>query len=124
MVLRQLSARVSKDDIGAMPSIGTMVLLDGVTLLEYVAQCNVNKYFVSDFVTSMMARICSSYFPDVLSVIQDMEANSSALSCKAMEGKASGGPDNGDGVCARVVFLIDVLVDMAYATHYDVGDCS
>ena len=66
-----------------MHPIGTKVLLDGVTLSKYVTQCNVNKYLVSDFVTSM-TRMCSSYFPDVLSVIQDMEADLSALPCKAM----------------------------------------
>ena len=118
------SARASKGDIGAMHPIGTRVHLDGVTLSEYATQCNVNKHLVSDFVTSM-ARMCSFYFPDVLSVIQDVEADSSALPCKAMAGKASGGSGNGAGdVRFRVGFSIDMSVDMANATHYDVGDCS
>ncbi len=83
-----------------------------------------NKCLVSDFVAHM-ARMCSSYFPDaVLSVIQDMEANSSALSCKVMAGKAFGGPGDGVGVCACVGFSIDMSFDMANATHYNVGDFS
>jgi hypothetical protein len=101
-----------------MHPIGTRVLPDGKTLSEYVTQCNVNKRLVSAFVTSM-ARVCSSRFPDVLSVIQDIEADSSAVPCKAMAGKASD-----DSVCFRVGFSVDMSVDMANATHYDVGDCS
>ena len=111
-------ARASKGDIGAMHPIGTRVLLDGQTFSEYITQCNVNKRLVSAFVTSM-ARVCSSHFPDVLSVIQDIEADSSAVPCKSMTGQASG-----DGVCFRVGFSVDISVDMANATHYDVGDCS
>jgi hypothetical protein len=107
-----------------MHPIGRRVLLDGVTLSEYATQSNMNKHLVSDFVTSM-ARMYSFYFPDVLSVIQDVEADSSALPCKAMAGKASGGPGDGaGGIRFRVGFSIDMSVDIANATHYDVGVCS
>ena len=108
------TARSHKGDVGTMHPIGTRVLLDGVTISEYAANSKVPARMLQTFVHSL-ARIGGSAFPDVLTVIQDAESDASALPCAAMAGDVG-------GYC--VGYSIDMSVDLANASHFDVHDAS
>ena len=70
------TARQNKGDVGTMHAIGTRVELDGLGKVGYTANykvpLTVQKSFIAAFATIGMC--C---FPNVLSVVQHMEANSS-----------------------------------------------
>ncbi len=106
------TARSHKGDVETMHPIGTRVLFDGVTMFEYAANSKVPARMFQTFVHSL-ARIGGSAFPHVLAVIQDAESDASALSCAAMAG---------DGGTYRVGYSVDMSVDLANASHFDVHD--
>ena len=108
------TARSHKGDVGSMHPIGTRVLLDGITMSEYAANSKVPARMFGTFVHSL-ARIGGSAFPDVLAVIQDTESDAGALPCVAMAG---------DGGGYRVGYSVDMSVDLANASHFDVHDAS
>jgi hypothetical protein len=108
------TARSHKGDVGTMHPIGTRVLLDGITMSEYAANSKVPARMFRTFVHSL-ARIGGSAFPDVLAVIQDTESDAGALPCTAM---------SGDGGGYRVGYSVDMSVDLANASHFDVHDAS
>ncbi len=62
-----------------------------------------------------LARTGGSAFPDVLAVIQDAESDSSALPCTLTAG---------DGGGYRVDYFVDMSVDLANASHFDVHGAS
>jgi hypothetical protein len=60
-----------------------------------------------------LARVSKIVFPDVLSVIQDTEGDANATPCTAMAG---------DVLHNCVGCMIDMSVDLANASHFDVND--
>lgn len=107
-------ARNSRGDFGVMHPIGTRIHLDGVGVGAYAANSLVPELVLREFVRSLsiVGRHC---FPDVLTMIQELEADS---------GLTPVPPMNGDGRFGRVGYSIDMSVDLANASHYDVGDAS
>jgi hypothetical protein len=60
-----------------------------------------------------LAKICAILFPDVLAVIQDMEADSGLNSVPSM---------GETGIMLRVGYTIDTSVDLGNSSHFDVGN--
>ena len=110
------SARSDQGGVGAMHPIGARVLNDGVTIVEYVlAGKTVPNQLGRRFVRAL-SRIGSVVFPDVLAVIQDTEQDAGVqLPPKAMAGDQHGN-------CVGVT--IDMTVNMANASYFDVYDAS
>jgi len=108
------AARSSKGDVGAMHPIGTRVMHDGMTISEYSTTSKVSFCLVKAFVAAL-ATIGKIVFPDVLSVIQDTEGDANATPCAAMAG---------DVLHNRVGCTIDMSVNLANASHFDVNDAS
>jgi hypothetical protein len=107
-------ARSDQGDVGAMHPVGTRVMLDGMTLAEYAVGKKVSSQLSRRFVHAL-ARIGSVVFPDVLSVIQDTEGDAGVRPAAVMAGDVKGN---------RVVGSIDMSVDLANASHFDVNDAS
>ncbi|KAI2505999.1 hypothetical protein MHU86_8410 [Fragilaria crotonensis] len=110
------TARQNKGDVGTMHAIVTRVLLDGSGTVGYATNYTkvpqtVLKRFIVAFATVGMC--C---FPDVLSVVQHMEANSSLPPIAPM------GENDCNGI--RVGYTIDMSVDLGNVSHFDVNDAS
>ena len=80
--------------------------------IGWAANSKVLAKMFQTFVHSF-AKIGGSAFPDVLVVIQDDESDASALPCTAMAG-------DGGNYC--VGYSVDMSVDLANASHFDVHD--
>ena len=107
-------ARSDQGDVGAMHPIGTRVMLDGITLSDYAVGKKVSLQLSRQFVHAL-SRIGSVVFPDVLSVIQDTEGDAGVRPVVDMAGDVKGN---------RVGGLIDMSVDLANASHFDINDAS
>jgi hypothetical protein len=94
-------------DVGAMHPIGTRVMLDGMTLVEYAVGNKDSSQLLRRFVDAL-AQSGRVAFPDVLSVIQVRPAADM----------------DGDVKVNRVGGSIDMSVDLANALHFDVNDAS
>ncbi|KAI2505723.1 hypothetical protein MHU86_8685 [Fragilaria crotonensis] len=108
------TARQNTGDVGTMHAIGTRVLLDGMTTVGFAANDKVPQPLLRSFVEAF-ATVGLYCFPDVLSVVQNVEADSSLVPIAPMDG-------NGKGL--RVGYTIDVSVDLGNASHFDVNDAS
>ncbi len=97
-------ARNLRGNFGAMHSIGTRIHRDGVGISAYTTNSLVPKPVLREFVQSLsiVGRHC---FPDVLTMIQDLEADS---------GIAPVPPMDGDGHFLRVGFSIDMMFGMPH----------
>ncbi len=83
-------------------------------MLAFLSNSLVPEPVLREFVQglSIVGRHC---FPDVLTMIQDLEADS---------GIAPVPPMDGDGHFLRVGFSIDMSVNLMNASHFDVWDAS
>ena len=108
-------ARLDLGDVGAVHPIGTRVMLDGMTLSdEYAVGMKVSSKLLRQFVHAFAA-IGSVVFPDVLSVIQDTEGDASVRPAADMAVDVKGNCDGGS---------IDMSVDLANASHFDINNAS
>lgn len=85
-----------------------MPLVDGMTTGDYATNSTVPTPVLRNFVQSL-ATVGRHCFPDVLTVIQDLEADSGL---------------DGDGKFCRAGYTIDMSVNLRNASHFDVGDAS
>jgi hypothetical protein len=108
------TVRHNAGDVGAMHAIGTRVLLDGTTTTGYTANCKVPQPVLRSFVEAF-ATVGLCCFPDVLSVVQNMEADTSLAPIAPMDG---------NGVGLRVGYTIDVSVNLGNSSHFDTNDAS
>ncbi|KAI2510058.1 hypothetical protein MHU86_4352 [Fragilaria crotonensis] len=85
-----------------------------MTTVGFAANDKVPQPLLRSFVEAF-ATVGLYCFPDVLSVVQNVEADSSLVPIAPMDG-------NGKGL--RVGYTIDVSVDLGNASHFDVNDAS
>ncbi|KAI2498771.1 hypothetical protein MHU86_15727 [Fragilaria crotonensis] len=107
-------ARNGRGDVGTMHPIGTRVHKDGVSTSSYTTNALVPDEVLREFVRSL-ALVGRHCFPDVLTVIQDLEADSGLLPVSPM---------GGDGHFGRVGYSVDMSVNLGNASHFDCGDAS
>ena len=108
------TVRQNAGDIGTMHAIGTRVLFDGRTTVGYAANMKVPQPVLKSFVEAF-ATVGLYCFPDVLSVVQHMEADTSLPPIPPM---------NGNGIGLRVGYTIDTSVDLGNSSHLDLNDAS
>jgi hypothetical protein len=97
-----------------MHAIGMRVLLDGRTTVGYAANTKVPEPVLKSLVEAF-ATVGLYCFPDVLSVVQHMEADTSLPPIPPMDG---------NGVGLRVGYTIDMSVDLGNSSHLDLQDAS
>ncbi len=83
------ATRLSQGDIGAMHPIGTGVVLDRKTRLEYAVGKKVSSQLSRRFVHAL-AQIGSVVVPDALSVIKDTEGDAGVRPVADMAGDVNG----------------------------------
>ena len=107
------SARAKGGDVGTMHSIGTLVDLKRVGTLPYPANGYVPEGLLRRMVVSLpqIGRHC---FPQVYTVIRDVESDSGLLPVPPMDGAA--------GCCAG--YTVDMSVNLGNSSHFDVHDAS
>ncbi|KAI2491401.1 hypothetical protein MHU86_23156 [Fragilaria crotonensis] len=98
-----------------MHPVGTRIERDLVTRTQYVASSTLLDRPVLGACVRAAAQLASESVPAVLRVMQDMEDDADL--------KPSGGM-RGDGASCRVSHTMDVSVDLANSSHYDVNDAS
>ena len=114
----------SQGDVGRMYAIGTRVMLDGETIVPYKANASVPVKLLRNVVISM-CRIAQSYFPEVLSVIRDVEGDTGLQPVSPMDGAPPrGGSPRQEGRRHCVGYSIDMSCDLGNSSHYDVHDAS
>ena len=107
--------RANQGDLGSMHPVGTRIERDLVTRTQYVASSTLLDRPVLGACVRAAAQLASESVPAVLRVMQDMEDDADL--------KPSGGM-RGDGASCRVSHTMDVSVDLANSSHYDVNDAS
>ena len=108
------TVRQNKGDVGTIHAIGMRVLLDGLGEVGYKANYKVPPTVLKSFIAAF-ATIGMCCFPDVLSVVQHMEANSSLPPVAPMGGSCNG---------LQVGYTIDMSVDLEKASHFDINHAS
>ena len=105
------TVRQNVGDIGAMHAIGTLVLFDGRTTVGYAVNMTVFQPLLKSYV-EVFSTVGLYCFPDVLSVVQRMEADTSLPPIPPM---------NGNGIGLRVGYTIDMSVDLGNSSHLDLN---
>ena len=108
------TVRQNAGDVGTMHAIGTRVLFDGRTTVGYAANVKVPQPVLKSFVEAF-ATVGLYCFPDVLSVVQHMEGDTSLPPIPPMDG---------NGIGLRVGYTIDTSTDLGNSSHLDLNDAS
>jgi hypothetical protein len=104
-----------------MYSIGTRVQLDGVTTAPYSTNtCGGERNDGLANAMTSLSIIGMRYFPNVRSVIQDLEGNTGLRPVYPMDGA----PRPRDGRVQRVGNPINISCNLENSSHYDIHDAS
>ncbi|KAI2493370.1 hypothetical protein MHU86_21152 [Fragilaria crotonensis] len=110
------SARRGLGDMGSMHPIGTRIMKDNKTRERYKTSRGTLQQEALRKAVVASARLAAVTIPTVLRIIQDVEEDGDL--------DPPEGGMNGDGGCLRVSFTMDVSVDLANASHFDVNDAT
>lgn len=110
------SARRGLGDMGSMHPIGTRIMKDNKTRERYKTSRGTHEQEALRKAVVASARLAAVTIPTVLRIIQDVEEDGDI--------DPPEGGMNGDGGCLRVSFTMDVSVDLANASHFDVNDAT
>jgi hypothetical protein len=140
------TVRASAGDVGRMYAIGTRVHLDGETVVPYQTNAAIPVNLLRNVVVALCC-IATFYFPEVISVIRDIEGDTGLPPVSPMEGNPPlevaqplGGAVSPKGLLGvqpakkkahcetgrrqRVGYSIDMSCDLANSSHYNVHDAS
>ena len=137
------TVRASSGDFGSMYAIGTRVELDGTHVIPYRTNASVPEKLLRKLVVAM-SRIATHYFPEVLSVIQDLEGDTGMPPVTPREGapplevatlplEVSMPPleqvsqpleVSRKRRRQRIGYSIDMSCDLGNSSHYDIHDAS
>ena len=130
---RRGTVRASSGDFGSMYAIGTRVELDGTHVVPYQTNASLPEKLLRKLVVAM-SRIATHYFPEVLSVIQDLEGDTGMPPVTPREGAPPlevatlplevSMPLDVSPTCRRqrVGYSIDMSCDLGNSSHIDVHD--
>ena len=110
------SARAGCGDEGYMYPVGMRVMLDKVRRRRYKTSGAAKEQGPLRKAVVAAARLAAVTIPGVLRIIQDAEEDGD------LEGRDGG--MNGDGKCCRISFSMDISVNLANASHYDINDAT
>jgi hypothetical protein len=105
--------RAGNGDLGAMHPIGNRVDKDW-RKVPYVTSSNSKALPLLSAAVQAAAKLASATIPASLRVMQDFESDSGITHAKGM----------GDGGICRVTHSMDLSVNLANSSHYDVNDAS
>jgi hypothetical protein len=97
-----------------MYALGTWVLKDCISACEYAANSKMPCDLLKQFVEAL-PRVGSFCFPDVMTVVHDMEEDSGNVRVEPMSGDEKG---------LQAGYSIDTSVDLGNAAHYDEHNAS
>jgi hypothetical protein len=110
------SARRGLGDMGSMHPVGTRIMKDNKTRKRYKTSRGVGQQEVLRRAVVASARLAAVTIPAILRIVQDVEDEGDIA--------PPDGGMNGDGGSLRVSYTMDVSVDLANASHYDVNDAT
>ncbi len=110
------SARKGLGDCGSMHPLGTRIMKDNKTRKRYKTSRLMCEQKALRKAVVASARLAAVTIPGILRIIQDAEEDGDI--------DPPEGGMNGDGGSLRVSFTMDVSVDLANASHFDVNDAS
>ena len=110
------SARRGLGDVGSMHPLGMRVMKDKKTCTRYKTSRGIREQHALRKAVVASARLAAVAIPGILRIIQDAEEDGDIAPPE--------GGMNGDGGSLRVSYTMDISVDLANASHFDVNDAT